>query len=80
MDKDTYIFLFQYTDAGRKHANPADARQRMETIVSSLSGTLGGELVGPIYCKHPRRVRLCCGSPGSPPSAPSSCSSAEISC
>jgi uncharacterized protein with GYD domain len=42
---DTFVILSKYTPAGRKYANPNDARKRWDVIEASLKNTLGGTVI-----------------------------------
>ena len=41
---DTFVILSKYTPAGRKYANPDDARKRWAVIAASLQKTLSGKI------------------------------------
>ena len=41
---DTFVILSKYTPAGRKYANPDDARKRWAVIAASLQKTLNGKI------------------------------------
>ena len=52
---DTFVILSKYTPAGRKYANPDDARKRWEVIAASLQKTLNGK---PLALRHPGELRF----------------------